>query len=277
MTGVKENGAETMKKNERLRYILSMLSANSDISIAQISRELSVSQVTIRKDMTELENQGLLVRTHGHAKLLQPTLASSNSCFIMPEAHDDYQKKQIIGELASSLVEDDDFIFIGPGYTCLELARKIINKNRLSILTINVSAAIELSAPESSLNSETKLQVAPGNFTRRNGTYYVTGLNTINFFKDVYFDKVFITVDGISERGFTVLDEETAQIYCAMIKPCTKVYICATNAKFGKNARAYLGDLGMATAVVSEMAIPELYVSLFSDLGVQIIVPDSQD
>jgi len=262
-----------MNRNSRYNNILSLLKSNPDISVTRLSELLGVSQVTVRKYLSQMEKNGELVRVYGKAKLLADPQSHINSCFIEPEQLNDYRAKQIIGSLASDLVEDDDFIFIGPGYTCLELAKQLGGKKRLSIFTTNISAAIELSMFENPAFSETKLRVAPGDFTKRNGTYYVSGLDTIEYFKDSYFDKVFITADGISQRGFTVLDEITAQIYTAIIKPQTKVYICATNEKFGKNAMAPIGPLDLASAVISDAEFPESFASVFREKGVELIYP----
>ncbi|MEH2958042.1 hypothetical protein [Candidatus Merdisoma sp. JLR.KK006] len=78
-----------------------------------------------------------------------------------PESLNDYERKQSIGSLAAALVNDEDFIFLGPGYTCLEAAKNLKVKNRLAVTTMNVSAAIELTnAPEFNV------MMVPGDFTK---------------------------------------------------------------------------------------------------------------
>jgi len=255
-----------MRKADRQGEILTLLRENPNHTVTQLSNILQTSQVTIRKDLTELEATGHLIRSYGRAVLRENTGAS---CFIPPEMHTDFQKKQKIGQLASTLVKDEDFIFIGPGYTCLEVSKNLSGRNRLSIMTTNVSAAIELSAlPES------KVRLAPGDFTKRNGTYYVTGSATVAFFENTYFDQIFITVDGISPtRGFSVLDESTVQIYRSIMKQGTRVVICATCSKFGKNALAHLGGLEVATHVVCDDVLPVEYQTLLRSHGIEILDP----
>lgn len=262
-----------MRKVDRQNYIISLLESEPDTTVSEISTITGVSPVTIRKDLTEMERDGLLTRYYGHAKLKPEHKSQVNSCFISSEKMVDYQAKQIIGELASRLVEDEDFIFIGPGYTCLEFAKKLIGKKMLSVLTTNISASIELSSPDLQ-SSDIKLRVAPGDFTRRNGTYYVTGMNTIDYLSSFYFDKIFITVDSISDRGFSVLDEVTACIFRSMMKPSTKVYICAAGGKFGKNAPAYLGDFNIAHSLITDVPVPDHYREKLQSAGIEIYCPE---
>lgn len=256
---------------ERENKILSLLQSGKPCSVNHLSEILGVSQVTIRKDLTRMEKSGLLLRSYGKAFLPDPIMtAASSSCFIPPEVLDDYGKKQLIGSLAAEYVDTDDFIYLGPGYTCLEVAKNLKDKARLNIVTTNISAAIELAdAPEKSLI------VAPGNFTRRNGTYYVTGTHVPKFFEDIYFNKIFFTVDGISlDLGFSVLDDITRQTIQAVIKPGSQVFICATGSKFGKNAFSFLGGgISLADYVITDGPLSQEFMDRFTANNIRVIYP----
>ena len=260
-----------MNKAERQTSILALLRQHPDSSVQQMSQAMQVSQVTIRKDLKQLEEEGLLLRSYGKATLMRSAAPSGGSCFIPPEFQDDYVKKQQIGQLAASLVRDEDFLFIGPGYTCLEVGNNLKSCKRLSILTNNISAAIELADVP-----EFKLMTTPGDFTRRNGTYYVTGPSTIKFVEHHSVDKMFITADGISmERGLSVLDETTAQIYHALVKPDTQVIVCATGNKFSKNALTTLGPLTLASTIVTNVRPEDKFMHFFEMQGIEVIYPDA--
>lgn len=258
-----------MFANERHERILQLLEQKRKVSVAELSKALSVSEVTIRKDLEYLEQQKSLTRTFGGALYLEAPRAAS-SCSIPPESLDDYSRKQSIGVLAAQLVEDEDFIFLGPGYTCLEVGKNLKSKNRLAITTMNVSACIELAD-----TPEFNVMLVPGSFTKRNGTYYVTGSVLIDYFSDAYFDKIFLTMDGISlERGFSVLDDITARIFHVLLEHASQVIVCATSGKFGKSAMAHLGPLDIADVIVTDGPIPEEYRKHLEALGIRIIIPD---
>ena len=259
-----------MTKPERHERLMSMIAQQPDISVPEMSRAVGVSEVTIRKDLTQMAEEGKVKRSYGKVSLIRGTIVSSNtSCFIPPEYQNDYIKKQQIGLLAAEMVSDEDFIYIGPGYTCLEVANNLRRHQRLSIITTNVSAAIELSeAPEF------KLMLAPGDFTKRNGTYYVTGPSTAKYMEDLFVDKVFITADGISlERGLSILDEVTGQIFKTLIKPSTKVIVCAVGSKFSRNALTVLGDLSFANAIVTDVKPNDEFMEYFETHGIEVLYP----
>lgn len=258
-----------MNKQERQDKIEALLRQAPETTVMSLSAQLNVSQVTIRKDLTQMENAGILVRTYGRAVLRDDRSAGGSSCFLPPETRDEYGRKQLIGSLAGRYVRDEDFIFIGPGYTCLEVARNLRGKKRLSILTTNVSAAIELADMP-----EYRLQLVPGDFTKRNGTYYVTGPAVPDYLEGRFFDKIFLTVDGVSvDRGFSVLDEATARIFQAILKPGCEVFVCVTSTRFGKNALAPLGPVSLASHIVTDAPVAEPFRAYFEAAGVSLLHP----
>ncbi len=258
-----------MYATERHSSILNFLEAHKKASVTELSELLTVSEVTIRKDLERLEQQNKLTRTFGGALYLD-TKKQVSSCPVPPESLDDYGRKQAIGSLAAELVHDEDFIFLGPGYTCLEVAKHLKDKNRLAISTMNVSAAIELSE-----TPEFNVMMVPGDFTKRNGTYYVTGSVLIDYFSNVYFDKVFLTMDGISlTRGFSVLDDITARIFQPLLNHATEIIVCATGSKFGKRAMAPLGPLTIANTVVTDAPAPAAYQEFFDANGIRVLFPE---
>lgn len=259
-----------MTKPERQEQLMSMIAHQPDISVPEMSRAAGVSEVTIRKDLTQMEEEGKVKRSYGKVTLIRGAVTSSNtSCFIPPEYQNDYIKKQQIGALAAGMVSDEDFIYIGPGYTCLEVANNLRRHQRLSVITTNVSAAIELSQVP-----EFKLMLAPGDFTKRNGTYYVTGQSTVKHMESLFVDKVFITADGISlERGLSILDEVTQQIFKTIIKPSTKVIVCAASSKFSRNALTVLGDLSFADAIVTDVRPDDQFMEYFDAHGIEVLYP----
>jgi DeoR/GlpR family transcriptional regulator of sugar metabolism len=258
--------------NKRHAEILELLNTNRQVSVSELSKRFSISEVTIRKDLDHLEQNGYLIRVSGGAILKEQGNTDSSSCFIPPEVMKDYEDKRKIGILASNLINDEDFLFLGPGYTCVEIAKNLKDKKRLAIITMNISAAIELAdIPEN------KLITVPGDFTKRNGTYYVSGPALFDYFSNNFFDKILITMDGISlARGFSVLDDTTAKIYQSLLKRSEEIIVCATGSKFDKNALAYLGPLTLADKIVTNEPVPEEYEKYFQENGIEVYYSQEQ-
>lgn len=252
--------------NRRHTEILELLNTQKQVSVSELSKRFSISEVTIRKDLVRLEQNGYLIRISGGAILKEQGSLYTSSCFIPPETTKDYEHKKKIGIIASNLIHDEDFIFLGPGYTCVEIAKNLKDKKRLAIITMNISAAIELAdIPEN------KLITVPGDFTKRNGTYYVTGHALFDYFSNNFFDKILITIDGVSlTRGFSVLDEITAKIYQQLLKQAEEIIVCVTGSKFDKNALAHLGPLTLADKIITNEPVPEEYSKYFKENGIEV-------
>lgn len=127
---------------ERIRKIKQILVEYKRADVSNLSSLLSVSDVTIRKDLERLENEGFLTRTHGGA-VINENSPSDNLYNILdiPEI----EHKQMIGLIAAQIVNNNEAIFIGPGTTCLQIAKNLKDKKNLTVVTNNVSAALSLS------------------------------------------------------------------------------------------------------------------------------------
>lgn len=250
-----------MTFRERAPIIMELLNEQGKVSVLQLRERFSVSEVTIRKDLAELERRNMLLRTFGGA-----VLAVQGSVRLEADVKD-AQARAAIGSATAGCVEAGDFVFLGPGLTCVEVAKNLKAIKRLTVVTMNVSAAMELvDIPE------TKVILAAGDFTRRSGTYYVTGTRVIENTNALHFDKVLFTVDGISSAcGFSVLDDITAQIFQPLIDHATMVYICAASTKFGKNALSGLRVPQSTTTIVTDANLSDAFRTHLADAGLRLV------
>lgn len=250
-----------MTFQERIPIIMDLLNEQGKVSVSQLCDQFSISEVTIRKDLAEMEKRNMLLRTFGGA-----VLAAQGSVRLEADVKD-AQVRASIGRAAAECVEPGDFIFLGPGLTCVEIAKNLKGIKRLTVVTMNVSAAMELvDIPE------TKVILVTGDFTRRSGTYYVTGTRVMESVDGLSFDKVLVTVDGISPAGgFTVLDDITAQIFHPLLSRATAVYICATSSKFGKNSLSSLNVPSQTTTVVTDARLSDAFRAQMAEAGLKLI------
>ena len=107
---------------ERHSRILSLLQQNGSISVTQLSELFKVSEVTIRKDLSYLEQQKKLYRTHGSAILISPYISDRH---VNEKEKKNVAEKRAIGAAAAALVSEDDSIIIASGTTMAFLAREI--------------------------------------------------------------------------------------------------------------------------------------------------------
>lgn len=120
-----------MIKSERLLIIQDLLDKKEIITVTEIVQQLNVSDMTVRRDLSELEDRGLLERVHGGARRLPTPMYEELSHHDKKIIH--IEEKNLIAETAITLIEDDDIIFLGPGTTMEILASKIKNPNILIV------------------------------------------------------------------------------------------------------------------------------------------------
>lgn len=249
---------------ERIKKIKQILLEYKKADVSNLSNLLSVSEVTIRKDLERLENEGFLQRTHGGAILCDAN-ASVN---IYEEKTDipEIEHKKMIGLIASQIVNNNEAIFIGPGTTCLQVARNLKDKRNLNVITNNISAAIELSNIPG-----IKVTLTGGDIKQQEYTYSLTGPAVIQALASIYVDKAFIGVNGISlKRGYTIHDSDDSMIASEIHKYANEFIVIADSTKFNKISFSQLGDLHMAKKVISDELAPEEYVKYFFENNIQI-------
>src|SRR5262249_24447242 len=140
----KENSTTTTRRSEQ---ILQELLRNGEVAVDKLAEQLKVSEATIRRDLTELERQGLLLRSHGGAVPVAPVLYQP----VRPppplpqQGEECAAEKRRIGLLAASLIADGEIIAIGAGTTTTQVARSIRHRKGITVLTNALNVAMELS------------------------------------------------------------------------------------------------------------------------------------
>ena len=130
-------------KEERQRLILDALRNNHQVTVADLSRRFAVSEVTIRRDLRELHAQGELHRAHGGAIAATPAPPEPPVVQRMLQAE---HCKECIGRAAVTLVADGESVFIGSGSTTAYVARHLVNRQNLTVVTNALTVATELAA-----------------------------------------------------------------------------------------------------------------------------------
>ena len=129
---------KTLSLSERHSYILETLRQQGSVLVVDLANQLKVSSVTIRKDLTLLEEKEMLYRTHGSAILINPYI---NDRHVNEKEKSYPEEKRLIGRYAASLITADDSILIASGTTMHALAREIVPQGHLTVIAaaINVT------------------------------------------------------------------------------------------------------------------------------------------
>ena len=252
---------EPMFARERHDQILSILRRDKKILVNDLCERMSVSAVTIRSDLHELETRGLLVRTHGGAILSSNTGFEENSS---QKETKNMEEKLAIAREAVKYVQDGDTIAIDTGTTALFFVQQLINKKGLTVVTSDIKIALFLEE-----NTDATV-ILLGGMIRR-GYHCSVGPLAEQALNQLYIDKCFIATNGLTvERGLTTPNVEQASVKRMMIKHSNQVIVICDGEKIGRNALVSFASIGDIHMLITDESADERGLSSIEDMNVEI-------
>lgn len=252
-----------MFASERIRIIKGILIDKKHINVSDLSTMLNVSEVTIRRDLEKLETENFLTRTHGGAILNEDNTSTENDLSNI-DFDPYYQQRIEISQIAAHMVEDNDVIILGPGLTNVCIARKLLNKKNLTVLTNDLNIASELSSAPG-----IKVIIPGGDLDT--SSMSVVGKLTEENIRNFYVSKAFIEVEGVStQRGYTVQGIDKASVIKEMLGITKEKIIVCPFACFDNIAFSQIGSLNIAHKVITNPSIPDLYKNYFFENNIQL-------
>ncbi|MBE6182203.1 MAG: DeoR/GlpR transcriptional regulator [Rikenellaceae bacterium] len=248
---------------ERHEQILALLRQRGSMSVVQLSEYFKVSEVTIRKDLTVLEQQKRLYRTHGSAILISPYIGNRH---VNEKEKRCVAEKQSIGAAAATLIAEDDSVIIASGTTMTFLSREIQPKGRLTVITSSVLVTQILSQQEQA----DVIQL--GGITRRT-SMSVVGPFAERMLHGFNCSKLFIGVDGVDpDFGLTTTDMMEASLNRAMIDAAQKVIVLADSSKFGRRGFSKICGIEDVDLVITDSGTPKLFLDKLREQGIEVWV-----
>lgn len=222
------------------------------VTVASLSSRFGVSSDTIRRDLDQLDADGVLVRTHGGAVSRSALAATEKKLDVRMQLHT--SAKETIGALAASLVENASVIMINAGTTSLALARHLENHRELTIATNNLRIPNEVS-PQA-VNDLYVFGGAvrfAGQSTIGPVSFRVAGRNSD---LELRCDLALISVGAVSVDGYSTSDVAEAVMMGEMISRASRVAVLADSSKFGRALFAQVAELGTADYLVTDQEPP---------------------
>lgn len=252
---------------ERQRRITEKVLEAGQISIAEIIDLFRVSEITARRDLNELDRQGLLRRVHGGAIA---NLGRSYEPHYQTRAVKNKAEKVIIGLKAAEQVFDGDSIALDVGTTTLEIVRGLHDKRNLTIVTSSIQIANEVIA---TLSLETNVRLILAGGVVRARELSMIGMLAERTVRELHVDKAFIGIGGISlSDGLTEFNMEDARMKQVLIESAQEKFVVADSAKFGKTTFTTVGPISAVDAIVTDANAPRDQVEKIKALGVRVII-----
>lgn len=252
-----------MLAEERRQIILEKINSQGTVHVSNLSKELNVTEETIRRDLDILDDRSLLSRTHGGAVALE-TNSKAELSFSVRE--NKLKKSKIeIAKKAVNLVKEGETIFLDASTTSMYLARKLSNINHLTIITNSIKVMLEL------IDCQNVTVIATGGILRDNSFSFVGPLANETV-KKYFADKIFASCKGISiDQGATDSNELEIEVKENMIKQAEEVILLTDHSKLDQIALAKFVDFSNINKLITDSKADIKIIDQFETAGLQVI------
>lgn len=234
--------------SKRKKLILSELEKYGSVNVLDLVAMTNASESTIRRDLMELDEEGLLKRVHGGAVLL-PKETSTKEDPLSERELIQLEEKKRIGAYAAGLIEDGDVVYLDAGSTTLRIL-DFLEKKDVLYVTNGLMQAQQLSIKGYSV-------ICLGGEVR-GITGACVGARAITELSRYHFTKGFFGTNGVDVTyGFTTIDSEEAAIKEAAMARCQMKYVLCDHTKFHKVCPIHFGEIKEAI-IISDQTETEL-------------------
>ncbi len=243
-----KNRDTTQRRND----ILELLKIDDRVKVANLVEVFGISDVTIRNDLSEMEQQGLLRRIHGGAV---STKKSYYDMSLNDRMNVNKEEKVRIAQACAALIKDGDTLMIDSGTTTRYLAKELAERSDLTVVTNAL-----LIAQEFAYNNSVKVILLGGQLDLQ--YQFAFGNDTIAQIQKYRADKMIIATDGISAaHGLTTYHFQEADVSRHMIERANRVFVVADHSKIGKEGFSFISPISCAGVLITdknEASAPEL-------------------
>jgi DeoR/GlpR family transcriptional regulator of sugar metabolism len=251
-----------MLNKRRQQLLLDYITSFKSAQVTNLSDQFNISVSTVRRDLIELEQRGLISRVHGGAVLSE----KNNEPPIHQRSFHQADEKKRIGEAAAGLVEDGDTILISAGTTTEAMLPFLASKNNLTVITNSIRHAYHLT-------KYPQIAVIMLGGWLRHAEYSVHGPLTESTLKELQPLKVFFGIFGICpESGLSGSDLQEVQTDRFLISVAPQLIILADHTKFCRTGPVRLAPIETVSTVVTDVDTTEEDVSTLRAIGVEVIL-----
>jgi len=250
---------------QRQKQIIDQIEQRGSVNVLELAETFGVSDMTIRRDLIELEKVGLIRRIHGGAvsargRSYEPPLALRNM--------ENKEIKQVLGKYASGMVAEGDSIALDVGSTTYEIANNLRETRNITVVTPSI--------PIASLffdRSDVRL-IMPGGVVRPGETSMIGDIARRSL-EYLFVDRLFLGVGAVdSQIGLTEYNMDDAAVKQTMIKTAKEVVVVADSSKFQKIAFTFIADFKSIHHFITNQEPPKELVAALKDNNVTIHIID---
>jgi DeoR family transcriptional regulator of aga operon len=260
----------SIKTDKRAKEILHLLLSHGRASVEELTAALGTSPASVRRDLIRLETRGLVNRTLGGAMLAgngNPVYEPFRFDASFHVREDRFaSEKQRIARAAAALVQENETVGFSAGTTTTLVARQLLHRKNISIITNAVNIGMELS-------SSTRLHTTlTGGTLRWAGAFSLVGPMAIDSLAVVVMDRLFLSATGVdAERGVTLIQPDEAAVFRTMTRQARQVIVVADSSKVGLVSPAVVCAPGEIDLLITDNGITEEAANTFIANGVKVL------
>lgn len=264
-----KQAADVLQVGQQYRFntILTGLRENGSVSVDDLSRELGVSVVTIRRDLDLLEQQGLLRRTHGGAVSMDPLFYEpfKKDRSFQAQVERQANEKRKIGLAAAGMIVSGETIAVTPGTTTAEIIRGIPLNSKITVVTNTANIAMELSK-----RKDVNVFVTGGHL---HGDWFsLVGPTAIRSLENMLIHTVFIGADGIDAQwGLSCFISDEAELNGTMVRHARRHIAVVDHTKFGVVANFRICETNVLNTLITDTGATNEMIAPFQKLGIEVI------
>ncbi len=246
---------------QRHKIIVEDLEREGYVKVRDLSIRLGVSEVTIRKDLKQLEKRRMLIRSHGSASQISSLTIDRH---IDEKEKIQVQEKLRIAEAANKLLEKNDKIIIASGTTVLAFAQQISITDPITVITPSVKVSLVLSY-------RPNIDIIQLGGSLRKSSASVIGPNAEDFLSEMMCSKLFIGIDGLDlEQGLSTSNIAEAHLNQYMIEAAQEVIVLTDSTKFGRKGFGKICQLTKVHHIITDRNAPVHMVQYIREAGIKV-------
>lgn len=254
-----------MLREERIQQIIEILEDEGIVHVKELKDQFQVSAMTIRRDLMALDKRGKIERIHGGALL---SLENQNRVEppIVERMNVKAEEKKRIAVWVADLIEEEDTIFLGSGTTTLYVARELIIRDDITVVTNSVPILHELAN-----NSNMKI-ITSGGFLRRSELSLI-GAHAEAVLENIRVNKVIMGMRGIHPLyGFSCEHPEELITDRRILEISDDVIIVADHTKIGQVATNKVAPVDSASMIVTTQKARKDLIRSIREQGVEVVI-----
>jgi len=261
-TSLREDTIARRPAAARRSRILEVMARDGFVSVSRIAEILGVSEMTVRRDLEALQEQGLVDRTFGGA--VRRSVYETEEPAFDRRRRVNAEAKAAIARAAASLVLPRQTIGIDVGTTALALADELANRPDIRVFTNNLRAAMQLSAHGGQV-------YLPGGQVRE-AEMSIVGALAVAQLRSYFLDRVFIGVSGLTETGLYDYSIEDTEVKRTFIEQAEQVVVLCDSTKFDRRSLARVAGVDEIDVLITDEPPPPHLASALDLANVEVIV-----